>query len=130
MTAPALANLVRRGTDATFTDEYNCKLRRLFPWPNQVDTKRQITEFGVIWVVVEPGKAVDMHDHDEEETFIVVEGSAELTLGEEKTVLKRGDVAYIPRFARHSLRNLSDTEPFAMIDVYWDWRGRSGPDEA
>jgi len=123
-----LSTLVRRIPEAIYTDEYNCKLRRLYPWPGRVETKRPLTEFGVIWVVLEPGKAVDAHDHDEEETFIVIEGQARLTLNGEEVLLSRGDVAYIPRFARHQLHNVSDSRPFAMIDIYWDWRGRSQPD--
>ncbi len=128
MTSPgSLEALVRRGAPAPFTDEYGCKLRRLLPWPGQAETKRPVTEFGVIWVVIEPGKAVDAHLHDEEETFIVLSGSAELVLGQERTSLAAGDTVYIPRFAQHSLRNESDTAPFVMIDIYWDWQGREAP---
>ena len=116
--------LVRRGAHAVFTDEYNCRLRRLFPWPSQVETRRPITEFGAIWVVVDCATDVEQHEHDEEETFIVIEGQAELTVNGRSTMLGRGDVAYIPRFARHGLRNLSTKVPFVMVDIYWDWRGR------
>jgi len=123
--AQSIERLIRRNETATFTDQYNCKLRRLFPWPGAVNTKRQITEFGVIWVVVEPATAVDRHSHDEEETFIVVGGEAELTVGEEKTLIRPGDVVYLPRFSEHQLRNLSLSIPFAMIDIYWDWEGQS-----
>ena len=127
MTHAALPDLVRRGASASFTDEYGCKLRRLLPWPGQAETKRAVTEFGVIWVVIEPGTAVDAHRHDEEETFVVVSGEAELTLGQDRTTLAAGDTAYIPRFAEHSLRNVSATTPFAMIDISWDWQGRDVP---
>ena len=127
-TSDTLEYLVRRATSAGYTDEYNCKLRRLYPWPNHADTKRQITEFGVIWVVLEPGKAVDAHDHDEEETFIVVEGSANLELDGQHTFIERGDVVYIPRFSQHQLCNASQTALFVMVDIYWDWHGRSGPE--
>jgi quercetin dioxygenase-like cupin family protein len=118
-------SLVRRGDRAVFTDEYNCKLRRLYPWPGTVETKRPVTEFGAIWVVVGPGKTVDSHNHDEEETFIVIDGRATLKLEGRETALQKGDVAYIPRFAEHELRNLSATEPFVFVDIYWDWEGRS-----
>ncbi|MBP2314297.1 cupin domain-containing protein [Azospirillum soli] len=123
----SLAELVRRGADARFTNEYNCKLRRLFPWPDNVNTKRPVSEFGVIWVVLDPGTVVDAHAHDEEETFIVVDGCAELTLNGETTVIGKGDVAYIPRFLTHQLRNPSADTPFVMIDVYWDDQRRPVP---
>ncbi|WP_265654656.1 cupin domain-containing protein [Verminephrobacter aporrectodeae] len=123
--AQGIERLIRRNEAASFTNEYNCKLRRLFPWTDAVNTKRQITEFGVIWVVVDPSTAVDRHSHDEEETFIVVGGEAELTVGDEKTIIRHGDVIYLPRFSEHQLRNLSPSIPFAMIDIYWDWAGKS-----
>ncbi|WP_375411107.1 cupin domain-containing protein [uncultured Bradyrhizobium sp.] len=115
-------NLVRRGDMASFTDEYNCKLRRLYPWPGVVETKRPMTEFGAIWAIVEPGKTVDSHSHDEEETFIVIGGCATLKLDGQTTTLQPGDVAYIPRFARHELQNRSATEPFVFVNIYWDLR--------
>lgn len=122
---PGLQSLVRRGVDARFCDEYNCKLRRLLPWRGQVETHRPVTEFGVIWVRLDPGVCVDEHEHDEEETFIAVSGSAELSLEGETATLTAGDVVYIPRCARHALRNLSAATPFEMLDVYWD-KGRKG----
>src|SRR5436309_1395111 len=38
-----LEALIRRGSAARFSDEYNCKIRRLFPWPEHVDNKRHLT---------------------------------------------------------------------------------------
>jgi quercetin dioxygenase-like cupin family protein len=114
--------LVRRGATANFTHEYNCQLRRLFPWPGKVQTKRPVTELGCIWVVVDPACAVDPHEHDEEEAFIVVSGRARVTISGQATEIGAGDVAYIPRFARHEIVNVSKEAPFVMIDLYWDNR--------
>lgn len=119
-----IESLIQRGHHITFTEEYNCKLRRLFPWHPFVNTKRVLTEFGCIWVVVDAGKDVDLHSHDEEETFVVISGSAELEVDGETTTLNFGDVAYLPRFAKHCLRNRSE-HPFVMIDIYWDMNGKS-----
>ena len=116
-------NIVRKAESAYFTFEYNCNLRRLYPWPRRVETKRPITEFGVIWVTVEAGTAVDEHSHDEEETFLVTGGSATLILEGRRTTLAIGDVVYIPRDWRHQLRN-DGTEPFTFIDIYWDMSGK------
>jgi quercetin dioxygenase-like cupin family protein len=74
-------------------------------------------------VTLEPGKQVDLHDHDEEETFIAVSGNAILEIDGQATELRASDVAYIPRMSKHSLRNLG-TDPFVMIDIYWDLGGR------
>jgi len=118
-----IEKLVRRNTDAIFSHEYNCNLRRLFPWRGVAETKRQITEFGCIWVVVDPGCTVDAHDHNEEEAFIVVSGRAQVTISGQQTELGTGDVAYIPRFSPHQISNPSDTVPFVMVDIYWDNAG-------
>lgn len=115
-----IESLVRRGVDARFTREYNCDLRRLFPWKGTVQTKRPITEFGTIWVRVRAGEAVDRHDHDEEEAFIVLSGEAELQLEAQTTLLTKGDVAYVPRFWTHQITNKSN-EAFEFLDVYWDF---------
>lgn len=120
-----IESLVRRGSEATFTDEYNCKLFRLFPWPQFVQTRRPLTEFGATWVILESGKTVSLHDHDEEETFVAISGSAELIVGKQSTQLNAGDVAYIPRSVPHSLVNRAEGVPFVFIDIYWDFCGRS-----
>jgi quercetin dioxygenase-like cupin family protein len=120
-----IESLVRRGSEAKFTDEYNCKLFRLFPWPELVQTRRPLTEFGATWVVLESGKRVVLHDHDEEETFVAISGSAELIVGNQSTQLHAGDVAYIPRSVPHSLVNHAEKSPFVFIDIYWDLGGQS-----
>ncbi|MBK3666398.1 cupin domain-containing protein [Bradyrhizobium diazoefficiens] len=114
--------LVRRGASSTCTNEYNCRIRRLFPWREVANTKRPLTEFGCMIVTLEPGKQVDLHDHDEEETFIVIGGSATLEVDGNTTELYPTDVAYIPRSAKHSLRN-AGSDPFVMVDIYWDLGG-------
>src|SRR5260370_40297537 len=121
---PQLEALIRRGSAARFSDEYNCKIRRLFPWPDRVNTKRPLTEYGCMLVTLEAGKQVDCHNHNEEETFIVISGIAFLDVEGSTTTLKSNDVAYIPRNANHSLRNDGPAE-FAMLDIYWDLGGRT-----
>ncbi len=121
-----IEDLIRRGANATFKREYNCNLRRLYPWPGQIDTKRQMTEMGVIWVVVDPGSAVDRHDHDEEESFVVISGRGDFELEGQRTCLYPGDVAYVPRSWRHQVANPYD-ENFIFLDIYWDLNGVGHP---
>ena len=119
-----IETLIRRGSDAAFSREYNCNLRRLFPWPGMVETKRPVSELGCIWVVVDPSCVVDAHEHDEEEALIVVSGRAQIMVAGQQTELGPGDVAYIPRCAHHQISNPSAIDPCVMIDLYWD--NRSG----
>lgn len=121
-----IEDLIRRGAGIAYTREYNCDLRRLLPWPGVVDTARPMTEFGLIWVRVRPGERVDAHDHDEEETFVVVSGKARLIVEGEETELRPGDAAYIPRHWRHQLINESDAD-FVFLDIYWDMGGAGNP---
>ncbi|CCD96738.1 hypothetical protein BRAO375_740021 [Bradyrhizobium sp. ORS 375] len=119
-----IERLVRRGADSGYTDEYNCRIRRLFPWGTVANTKRPLTEFGCMIVTLEPGKHVELHDHDEEETFIVIGGRVTLEVDGAATELSPSDVAYIPRGARHALRN-PGPDLFVMVDIYWDLGGTS-----
>jgi mannose-6-phosphate isomerase-like protein (cupin superfamily) len=118
-----IEQLIRRASRAKYTDEYNCKLFRLFPWPGNVETKRPLTEFGATWVILEPGRQVDLHDHEEEESFIGLSGEAELVIGSQRTNLGPGDVVFVPRSIPHSLINHSKAENFVFIDIYWDLGG-------
>lgn len=119
-----IEDMIQRAEAAQVTREYNCDLRRLYPWTGRVETKRPVTEFGVVWVEVAPGTVVDAHEHDEEETFVVIAGTGEFSLQGQTTLLGPGDVAYVPRFWRHQLHN-PGRETFVFLDVYWDFRGRT-----
>lgn len=115
--------LIQRRDTSDFSFEYNCNLRRIYPWNGKVDTKRQITEFGTVWVEVKSKTEADAHHHDEEESFLIISGKAELEIEGQSTILKTGDVAYIPRFFFHQIKNPFD-ELLVFIDIYWDWKGR------
>lgn len=118
-----IEKLVRRSDGWAFSFEYNCDMRRVFPWPGMAETKRPITEFGVVWVEVAPGTKVERHDHDEEESFMIVSGQAELHIENQTTTLNVGDVVYVPRGFEHQMCN-PGTEKLVFIDIYWDFKGR------
>lgn len=119
-----IEGLVNRFDSSRFTFEYNCSMRRIYPWHPYVETKRNITEFGVIWVEVHPETEVEMHQHDEEETFILTSGRAEIIIESQKTILNAGDVVYIPRYCLHQICNPFE-EKLVFIDIFWDFKGRS-----
>lgn len=120
-----IEKLIRRGAAAQYANEYGVQTRRLFPWPGMVETKRPLTEAGCMYVLLGPGESVAVHSHDEEETFIVLGGRVRLTVGGESCEIGPDDVAYIPRDVPHAIANLSETEPFRMLDMYWDEGGAS-----
>lgn len=120
-----IEHLIRRGAAAHYAHEYGVRTRRLFPWPGMVETKRPLTEAGCMYVLLAPGESVAAHRHDEEETFIVLAGRVRLTIDGRSAEIGPDDVAYIPRGSTHAIDNLSDTEPFRMLDMYWDEGGAS-----
>lgn len=78
----------------------------------------QATSFAVGNVTLEPnGGQVPWHNQEQEEVYFIVEGTCEMCLGEERTVLTTGQAAYIPHGVFHQLTNIGKT-PARMIYIY------------
>ncbi|MFZ4806539.1 MAG: cupin domain-containing protein [Hyphomicrobiaceae bacterium] len=56
----------------------------------------------------EPGLGAPTHMHAVEEVLTVVEGRAEIWVGNEKTIAGGGHSVIIPAGARHGFRNIAD----------------------
>lgn len=78
----------------------------------------QATNFAMGYVTLDPeGGQVPWHNQEQEEVYFLVEGEAEMCLGEERQILKKGQAVYIPSGTYHQMTNLSK-EPAIMIYVY------------
>jgi mannose-6-phosphate isomerase-like protein (cupin superfamily) len=78
----------------------------------------QATAFSMGYVVLEPnGGQVPWHNQEQEEIYFVVDGTAEMCLGEERRTMNSGQCVYIPPRVFHQLTNIGDT-PLTMIYVY------------
>jgi mannose-6-phosphate isomerase-like protein (cupin superfamily) len=78
----------------------------------------QAQAFAMGYVVLEPrGGQVPWHNQEQEEIYFIVEGEAEMCLGEERSTLRSGQAVYIPSQVFHQLTNIGDT-PLTMIYVY------------
>jgi len=78
----------------------------------------QAASFSMGNVTLEPnGGQVPWHNQEQEEIYFIVEGSAEMCLGEERRKLSAGQAVYIPRGVFHQLTNTGDT-PARMIYCY------------
>jgi len=78
----------------------------------------QATAFSLGYVTLDPdGGQVPWHNHDQEEVYILLEGTAEMCLGEERSVLSQGQAVYIPSGEFHQLTNIGST-PARMIYCY------------
>lgn len=106
---------VQPASQATLSKEYGGQFRRLFPWPETVDTP-----WGSAWMTIKPGTSSLPHAHDERETFIIVSGAGEMTVDQQSRGVSRGDVIYLPPFSRHSLRNTSADEDLELLCIWWD----------
>src|SRR5699024_6075143 len=83
-----------------YEKEYGSLLRRIYPWDASIDSP-----FGSGIIVVPPGETTDPHCHDEEETFIILEGKGVVNVDEEKENVYSEDVVYFEPFSVHSIRN-------------------------
>jgi mannose-6-phosphate isomerase-like protein (cupin superfamily) len=78
----------------------------------------QAQAFAMGYVVLEPrGGQVPWHNQEQEEIYFIVEGEAEMCLGEERSTLHSGQAVYIPSQVFHQLTNIGDTR-LTMIYVY------------
>jgi mannose-6-phosphate isomerase-like protein (cupin superfamily) len=78
----------------------------------------QATGFCMGWVTLEPdGGQVPWHDHEQEEVYLVVRGTGEACVGEERAVVTTGQALYVPPRTYHQLTNVG-SEPMIMLYTY------------
>jgi len=78
----------------------------------------QASNFAMGNVTLEPnGGQVPWHNQEQEEIYFIVEGTAEMCLGEERKTVTTGQAVYIPPGVFHQLTNTGDT-PCRMIYCY------------
>ncbi len=78
----------------------------------------QASNFASGLVILEPnGGQVPWHNQEQEEVYFIVEGTAEMCLGQERRTLTSGQAVYIPSGVFHQLTNIGET-PLKMIYTY------------
>ena len=78
----------------------------------------QAANFCMGFVTLEPhGGQVPWHNQEQEEIYFIIEGKAEMCLGEERQILTSGQAVYIPSGVFHQLTNIGDT-PCRMLYCY------------
>lgn len=78
----------------------------------------QCQNFAIGNVTLEPnGGQVPWHNQEQEEVYIIIEGTCEMCLGEERQIVTAGQAAYIPPGVFHQLTNVGDT-PARMMYCY------------
>jgi len=78
----------------------------------------QAQHFAMGHVTLEPrGGQVPWHNQEQEEVYYIIEGTAEMCLGEERRTLSTGQAVYIPSGVFHQITNTGDT-PMRMLYCY------------
>src|SRR5947208_17198088 len=79
----------------------------------------QATHFALGNVTLDPkGGQVPWHNQEQEEVYFIVEGTAEMCLGEGRQTVTTGQAVYIPSGVFHQLTTIGQT-PLRMICCYW-----------
>lgn len=63
------------------------------------------------------GGQVPWHNHPQEEVYVILEGTGEMCVSDERRTLSAGQAVYIPPEAYHQLTNVGD-EPLQMLYCY------------
>ncbi len=78
----------------------------------------QAKNFAIGNVTLEPkGGQVPWHNQEQEEVYFIIEGTAEICLGNERQTLTSGQAAYIPSGVFHQITNIGD-QPMRMLYCY------------
>jgi quercetin dioxygenase-like cupin family protein len=78
----------------------------------------QAASFCMGYVTLEPdGGQVPWHNHEQEEIYLVLDGTGEMCLGGERQTIHSGEAVSIPSGEYHQLTNIGST-PLRMIYCY------------
>jgi len=100
-----------------FLQAYGVDLQVLYPWEGVVTPP-----FGAAWAILGPGRSTKSHKHQEGETFFIVRGHGEMSVGGETTPVGPGSVIFQQPFDEHTLTNTSADEDLMFLTVWWEDR--------
>ena len=81
-------------------------MRVKFNFPFYVGTGTKNT--AVVYFELEPGCRLGTHTDSAEEILLILEGTAEATVGDEQSQVSAGELAVVPAMVPHGLRNVGD----------------------
>jgi quercetin dioxygenase-like cupin family protein len=74
----------------------------------------EVKDFSIVYVKLEPGKAIGDHAHATSEVFLPLTGRWEVGINGETTILEPFDIISVPPNVMHSLVNVGDTTAYLM----------------
>jgi mannose-1-phosphate guanylyltransferase/mannose-6-phosphate isomerase len=86
------------------------------PW-GSYETVAEGPRFQVKHIIVDPGERLSLQSHvHRSEHWVIVRGSAEVTVGDKVSILQENESAYIPAGAKHRLANPGKA-PLELVEV-------------
>ncbi|MGH3144210.1 MAG: cupin domain-containing protein [Rubrobacter sp.] len=90
--------------EAWYEDDPTMQVRVNFPF--FLGTENKST--AVVYFEIEPGNRLGTHTDSAEEILLILAGTAEVSLGDERERLSVGEMALVPAMVPHALRNTGD----------------------
>jgi len=87
-----------------YEDDPTMRVRVNFPFYVGAGTKNT----AVVYFEIEPGHRLGTHTDSAEEILLVLNGTAEASLGDEQGQISAGEMAVFPAMVPHGLRNVGD----------------------
>ena len=87
-----------------YEDDPTMRLRVNFPFFLGTGTMST----AVVYFEVDPGHRLGTHTDSAEEILLILEGEAEVSLGDEQGRLSAGEMALVPAMVPHGLRNVGE----------------------
>jgi quercetin dioxygenase-like cupin family protein len=78
--------------------------RSTFPLLGAMGTENSAT----VYFELEPGDSLGRHTDSTEEILLILDGTVEVSVGEEKGQLSQGEIALVPTMVPHDLRNVGE----------------------
>ena len=84
------------------------------------------TDVSFIWVDMQPGEVVKLHQHPYQEIFIIQEGSSTFTIGDQTLEAHAGQIVIAPANVPHKFANTGSTrlkqiDIHVSKDIHTDW---------
>jgi len=90
--------------DVWYEDDPTMQLRVNFPFYVGTGTKNT----AVVYFEIEPGHRLGTHTDSAEEIVLFLEGTAEVSVGDEQGRVSAGEMAVVPAMVPHGMRNVGD----------------------
>ncbi len=96
-----------------YEDDPTMRVKANFPFYVGTGTKNT----AVVYFELEPGHRLGTHTDSAEEILLILQGMAEVSLGDEQGRLSAGEMAVVPAMVPHGLRNVGE-ETVRVVEFF------------